>query len=231
MQCRTTLLADEVCVQPGHRVVSLATPEGRQVLNDRAWDLSGIHEHIAATAKGIDVPTPAGELGAFTGRVVADHWLPEPFTEHPCVAFCVQLELTKPPGAITLRDAPTIGFTVRADDGTQLHIDRGRIDMRLLQDHKRYVKQGLAEYMISLDPQRTFDQPLDPLPYDHVALGLVRVGDRLSVHNPRTELDPNAAEVSYRSAPNTIMRSTGVPVVTLSENLNSDQTSRLSRWL
>ncbi len=217
VDCRTTLLPGEACAQPEHTVVSLANVTGRQVLNATAWDASGIHHKRAARARGIDVPTPTSAGRSFVGWVIAEDSLVEPFTDKACAAFCVQLELMKPPGEITLRDAPTLGFRVRADDGRELVIERGRLDMRLFPRDKRYVNHafGLADYMTSLDPARSFDQPLDPLPYDRVALAIVRDGDRVAVHNARAVPEPGGVQTGYRESPPTVMRISGVPVVTL----------------
>ena len=152
-----------------------------------------------------------------TGVVEPRATLPAPVTGEACVAYGVMFRckrfLRNP---LMLRDGATLGFDVRLDDGTRVHIPAGRVLLGMHGARKVEADQAspaLHAYLARLDPGRhgpEHEPEHDPLPAERIDVQLVLPGTRVEVRGALEPTPDPQGTGDYRSAA-VVLTPRGVP--------------------
>lgn len=183
-------------------VVWLAVSLARAVI--RAWRRWPPHPRGARRR-----PARTGPATGRIGRIVATAGeRGDPLGARPCVAYALQLDHHRGPlgglfarGRPMLRDAVSAGFDVELDSGERVRISPGPCVIDLRAAAPVHVEDGrLADYLASIDPERSSTEDLDPFPHHRIRQLLLRPGQRVEVHGRLVPVaDPRAAPSAYRA--------------------------------
>ena len=217
--CRTAFEQVAACDEAAdHLVVNLMSREGQEALLGEVW-------------RG---PETMGPLGDLRPRGAPDLWVRSarregrrgvvegrsalsPLGRLPCVAYGLALLTNRPAVArqdVVWREAATVGFNVRLDDGLLVRIPSGRVRFDVDWQRAYYAPRAqVAEYLpaglgIQIDGEPDF------IPFDRALEDVVRPADHveiLGVVEPREDRD--ARRSSLRDPAPTILIPVGAPVI------------------
>lgn len=209
--CRTALAKVAACdAEADHRVVDLMSREGQEALLGEVWD----------------GPETLGPLGDLRPRGAADVWMPlarrtprrgiaegrtvlSPLGREPCVAYGLALVTNRPAVArrdVVWREAATLGFSVRLDDGALVRVPAGRVRFDVDRQRAYYAPRAqAAEYLPAGLGIQIIGEP-DFIPFDKALEDVVRPGDRVEIVS-RVELheDRRAERPSPRDPAPTVL--------------------------
>lgn len=154
------------------------------------------------------VPSPRTKVrGAVLDREQSGA-LVAPASGAECLAFGLELHARSANRPVVLRDALTSGFDVELVDGRRVRVLPGRV--RIDGDARTYrpaEAPALDAFLDALDPGRTPDEPLDPIPFDLAIERVVRAGAVIELASD-FEL---AGDGVYRDAAETLWVVRGLP--------------------
>ena len=149
----------------------------------------------------------------FGGDVVADEVCQAPMSYRYCVAYAIELRDEWARDTF-LRDAVTIGFTVRGNDEREVVIPPGPILLSGGTSRQILLEEQIRAYLGHCDPAWHPDR-YDPFPYATALEAILCEGDRIEVHNELEPLREKVAETDYRHAAIARLRPVGVPRIHL----------------
>jgi hypothetical protein len=219
LDCRTALIGGASRCDQGaqHRVVGLMTRAGQEALLDEVW---------AAPDDGppglLGDPRPCGapdlpfELrrSPRRGRVEGRPAL-SPLGREPCLAYGLALLTNRPAVGqrdVLWREAATVGFNVRLDDGGTVRVPRGRIRFEVDRHHAYYAPRShAAEHLPGALGIRITGE-LDFIPFDEALEDVLRPGDRVELLGHVVLREDTTVERPFPRAPApTVLVPAGTP--------------------
>jgi hypothetical protein len=193
------------------------TRDGQEALLDTVWALP---EGLGLLSE--PRPCGAGEISLGSrrdgrrGRVEGKAAM-SPIGREPCLAYALALLTNRPAIGrrdVLWREAATVGFSVRLDDGLLVRVPPGRLRFEVDRHHAYYApRTQAAEHLPGALGIRITGE-LDFVPFDEALEDVLRPGDRVELLG-RVELREDlTAERPFPRAPApTVLVPTGTPVI------------------
>jgi hypothetical protein len=219
LSCRTALEDPSGCDGgPDHRVVDLMTRAGQEALLDEVWaapeGLSLLGEPRPCGAAGAALLGPRrserrGRAEGKTGR--------SPLGREPCLAYGLALLTNRPAIGqrdVLWREAATVGFSVRLDEGGTVRIAPGRIRFEVDRHHAYSAPRSQAAEHLPGALGIRITGELDFIPFDAALEQVVRPGDRVELLGTVELREDTTAPRPFPRAPaQTVLVPVGIPIV------------------
>lgn len=217
--CRTAFERVSACdEEPAHRVVDLMSREGQEALLGEVWHgpetLGPLGDLRPRGASDLCVPParPGILRGVVEGRVA-----PSPLGRQRCVAYALALVTNRPAVArqdVVWREAATVGFFVRLDDGAQVVVQAGRLRFDVDRQRAYYAPRAqVAEYLPAGLGIRIAGEP-DFIPFDRALEDVLRPADRVElVGTVEVHEDRRTPRAWRRDPVPTVLMPVGIPLI------------------
>jgi hypothetical protein len=219
LACRSALATVGACEEDAaHRVVNLMTRDGQEELLAAVWagpetlGLSGDLRPRGAPDGSLRLAGMSARRGIAEGIAA-----PSPLGREPCLAYGLTLLTNRPAFVlqdVMWREAATMGFTVRLEEGAVMRVPPGRVRFEVDRQRAYYApRDQAAEHLPAGLGIHIIGEP-DFVPFDAALEDVLRPGDAVElVGTVELREDTTAEQPSPRTPAPTVLVPSGTPSI------------------